>query len=39
LEDGGPVVVGELVGRVAPLDAAAVEQDVDSVAVAEDGGR
>lgn len=38
LEDGGPVVVGELVGGMALLDAAAVEEDVDSVAVCEDGG-
>ena len=33
LEDGLPVVVWELVRWVSLLDAAAVEQDVDSVAV------
>ena len=38
LEDGGPVGVREEVGWVPPLDAAAVEEDVDSVAVGEDGG-
>lgn len=38
LYDLGPDVVGELVGRVAALDAAAVEQDVDLVAVGEDLG-
>ena len=38
LEDSFPVFVWELVCRVPLLDAAAVEQDVDSVAVAEDGG-
>lgn len=38
LEHGLPVVVGELVCWVALLDAAAVEEDVDSVAVGEDGG-
>jgi hypothetical protein len=38
LEHGGPVVVGELVGWVPFLDPAAVEEDVDFVAVGEDGG-
>ena len=38
LEDSFPVVVWELVGRMASLDAAAVNQDVDSMAVFEDGG-
>lgn len=38
LQHGFPVVVGELVRWVASLDAAAVEQDVDSMAVFEDGG-
>lgn len=33
-----PVVVGELVGRVAALDPAAVKQDVDVVAIVEDLG-
>lgn len=37
LEDVLPVCVGELVGWMARLDTAAVEQDVDSVAVGEDG--
>ena len=32
LEDFVPVVVGELVGGVAALDAAAVEEDVDGLA-------
>lgn len=38
LEHGVPVGVGELVRWVPLLNAAAVEQDVDSVAVGEDGG-
>lgn len=38
LKNGHPVIVGELVGGVASLDAAAVEQDVDSVAVLDDFG-
>jgi hypothetical protein len=33
-----PVVVGELVGGVAALDAAAVEEDVDGVVVGKDFG-
>jgi hypothetical protein len=33
LEDGLPVVIWELVGRMATLYAGAVEQDLDSVAV------
>jgi hypothetical protein len=37
LQDVLPVCIGELVGWVPRLDAAAVEQDVDSVAVGEDG--
>jgi hypothetical protein len=36
LQHGVPVGVGEDVRRVPPLDAAAVEQDVDAVAVGED---
>jgi hypothetical protein len=38
LQHSVPVVVWELVGWVSPLDAAAVEQDVDAVAVSEDLG-
>lgn len=38
LQHGFPVVGGELVRRVAPLDAAAVDEDVDSVRVGEDAG-
>ena len=38
LQHGFPVVVWKLVGRVTPLDTAAVEQDVYSVTVFEDGG-
>lgn len=38
LQDFGPVVVRELVGRMATLDAAAVEQDVNLVTVGEDLG-
>lgn len=38
LQYGFPVVVRELMGWVAPLDTTAVEQDVYSVAVFEDGG-
>lgn len=45
-EDGGevdlehlvPVAVGELMARVSSLDAGTVDEDVDPVAVAEDGG-
>jgi hypothetical protein len=38
LEDRIPVFIRELMSRVSLLDTAAVEQDVDSVAVGEDGG-
>jgi hypothetical protein len=38
LQYGLPVSVGKLVRGVALLDPAAVEQDVDAVAVGEDGG-
>jgi hypothetical protein len=38
LQDGLPVFVGELVGRVTALNAAAIQQDVDFVAVFEDCG-
>jgi hypothetical protein len=38
LQNGGPVFVGELVRGMAFLDAAAVEQNVDSVAVCKDRG-
>jgi len=38
LEDSLPVFVGELMGGVSSLDSAAVQQDVDLVAVFEDCG-
>lgn len=39
LQHGFPVVVGKLVSGVAPLDTAAVEQNVYSMTVFEDSGK
>ena len=38
LQDVVPIRGGELVGRMTPLDASAVDEDVDGMVVGENGG-